>query len=158
GSAMDPSAKDELIRPYSLAALPALDRVVSTNTSMHDKDGDGRSVQLWRLSDLKLLNTLVLPSGPRKEQTWPGEPFVASDGKTVLIHTFHCGLYALDGVASTQPSARLVKSFDGDICAVPLLIGHYWVQTLFTAHAVATYDVSDLANVREVSRITFDDH
>src|SRR5271167_1231871 len=35
GSALDPAAKAELIRPYSLVAVPALDRVVSTNTSMH---------------------------------------------------------------------------------------------------------------------------
>src|SRR5207245_3842638 len=37
GSAMDSTAKDELIRPYSLVAVPSLDRVVSTNTSMHFK-------------------------------------------------------------------------------------------------------------------------
>src|SRR5580700_4424224 len=36
-SAMDSAAKDELIRPYSLVAVPALDRIVSTNTAMHGK-------------------------------------------------------------------------------------------------------------------------
>jgi hypothetical protein len=40
---------------------------------------------------------------------------------------------------------------------VPLRIGQYWVQTLFSAHAVATYDISDVNHIREVSRITFDD-
>jgi hypothetical protein len=74
-----------------------------------------------------------------------------------LIHTFHCGLYQLDGIATAQPTAKHLKTFEGDICAVPLLLGHYWVQTLSTVHAVASYDVSDLAHIREVSRITFDD-
>jgi hypothetical protein len=159
GSAMDPAAKAELIRPYSLVAIPALDRVVSTNTSMHRaSDGDTRTVQIWRLSDLKLLKTLVLPPGPRgKEQLMPGEPRLLADGKTVLIHTFRSGLYQLDGIDTDQPSIRYLKTFDGEICAVPLLIGHYWVQTLFSAHALAAYDISDLANIREVSRITFDD-
>ena len=158
GSALDPAAKGELIRPYSLVALPALDRVVSTNTAMHDKDGDSRTVQMWRLSDLKLLRTLVLPPGPHgSEQKNPGEPLPLSDGKTVLIHTFSCGLYGLDSAETDHPSVRYLKTFDGDECGVPLRIGHYWVATLTSAHTVAAYDISDLAHIREVSRITFDD-
>jgi hypothetical protein len=80
---MDPAAKSELIRPYSLVVVPALDRVVSTNTSMHFKnDGQTRTVQIWRLSDLKLLRTLVLPPGPKgSEQELPGEPHLLADGK-----------------------------------------------------------------------------
>jgi len=156
GSALDPAAKTELIRPYSLVALPALDRVVSTNTAMHDKDGDSRTVQVWRLSDLKLLTTLVLPPGPRgSEQKNPGEPL--GDGKTVLIHTFSCGLYALDGAEAAHPSVRYLKTFDGDECGVPLRIGHYWVATLTSMHALAAYDISDLTHIREVSRLPFDD-
>jgi len=158
GSAIDPSIKGELIRPYSLVALPALDRVVSTNTAMHDKDGDSRTVQVWRLSDLKLLTTLVLEPGPRgSEQKYPGEPLPLNDGKTVLIHTFACGLYAVDGAGTPHPSVRYLKTFDGAQCGVPLRISHYWVATLSTVHALASYDITDLDHIREVSRITFDD-
>lgn len=157
-SAMDPAAKTELIRPYSLVAVPAVNRVVSTNTAMHDKDGDTRTIQIWQLSDLKLLRTLVLPPGPRgTEQLNPGEPQVLADGKTVLVHTFSCGLYKVDGLDTSHPAVSYLKTFDGHTCAVPLRIGHYWVQTLFSAHALASYDLSDLNNIREVSRITFDD-
>ena len=158
-SAMDPGAKGELIRPYSLVVIPGLDRVVSSNTSMHYKsEAETRTVQVWRLSDLRLLRTLVLPPGPRgSEQLLPGEFKLTSDGKTVLIHTFSCGLYALEGIETDKPTVRLVKTFDGARCAVPLRIGHYWVQTLFSAHALAAYDISNLANIREVSRLTFDD-
>jgi hypothetical protein len=157
-SAIDAAAKNELIRPYSLVIVPALDRIVSTNTAMHDKDGDSRTVQVWRLSDLKLLRTLVLPPGPRgSEQKFPGEPHLLADGKTVLIHTFSCGLYQMEGIDTDQPSVRHLKTFDGEQCDVPLRIGHYWVQAQSSVHALATYDISDLARIREVSRLTFDD-
>jgi hypothetical protein len=158
-SAMDSSAKGELIRPYSLVIVPALDRVISTNTSMHFKsDGETRTVQVWRLSDLKLLRTLVLPTGPRgSEQQLPGEPRLLADGKTVLVHTFSCGLYRMENIETNQPSVRHVKTFEGDRCAVPLRIGNYWIQTLFSAHALVAYDISDLAHMREVSRLTFDE-
>jgi hypothetical protein len=159
GSAMDPAAKAELIRPYSLVALPALNRIVSTNSSMHFKsDGETRTVQLWRLSDLKLLRTIVLPAGPRgTEQEAPGEPLLLTDGKTVLIHTFSCGLYQLNGIDSDHPSVQHLKTFDGEECGVPLRIGHYWVQTLSSVHALAAYDISDPAHIREVSRVTLDE-
>jgi len=156
-SAMDSAANNELIRPYSLVVVPALDRIVSTNTSMH-ADRDTRTVQVWRLSDLKLLRTLVLPPGPRgSEQLLPGEPHLLADGKTVLVHTFSCGLYQMEGIETGEPSVRHLKTFDGERCAVPLRIGHYWLQTLFSAHALVTFDISDLAHMREVSRITFDE-
>src|SRR5262249_11966809 len=67
------------------------------------------------------------------------------------------GLYAMNGIDSDHPSVRHAKTFEGERCAVPIRINHYWVQTLFSAHAVAAYDISDLSNVREVSRVTFDE-
>jgi len=158
-SAMDATVKGELVRPYSLVIVPALDRIVSTNTSMHFKsEGQARIVQVWRLSDLKLLRSLVLAPGRRgSEQNNPGEPRLLADGKTVLVHTFSCGLYQMKGLDTDVPSVQHLKTFDGDSCDVPLRISHYWVQTLFSEHALATYDISDLAHIREVSRITLDE-
>jgi hypothetical protein len=157
-SAMDPAAAAELIRPYSLVVLPALDRVVTTNTAMHEADGNARTVQVWQLSDLKLLRTVSLPAGPGgSEHQNPGELKLLEDGRTILIHTFSCGLYQLDGVQTDQPSARHRLTFKDTECAVPLRIGKFWVQTLSKTHALAAFDVSDLAQIREVSRVTFDD-
>ncbi len=45
--------------PYSLDVLAPMDRVVSTSTSMTDLIGV--NVQVWRLSDLKLLQTMAVP-------------------------------------------------------------------------------------------------
>jgi quercetin dioxygenase-like cupin family protein len=157
-SAMDPAAPAELIRPYSPLVIPALDRVVTTNTAMHEADGNARTVQLWRLSDLKLLRTLTLPPGPGgSEHQNPGEMKLLDDGKTVLVHTFSCGLYQLDGIETDQPRVRHRYTFEGSECAVPLRIGRFWLQTLSTAHAVASYDLSDPTKLGEVSRLTFDD-
>jgi len=61
-SAANPVDPD--LRPYSLAVVPDLDRVVTTSADMHGRLA-GRSVQVWRLSDLTLLHTILLPPGPR---------------------------------------------------------------------------------------------
>ena len=156
-SAMDPAAANELIRPYSPLIIPAIDRVVTSNTAMHEADGNARTVQLWRVSDLKLLKTLTLPPGPGGSELNPGEMKLLDDGRTVLIHTFSCGLYQLDGIKTGQPRVRHRHTFEGTECAVPLRIGAFWIQTLSTGRALAAYDLSDPAKLREASRITFDD-
>ena len=60
-SSADPAFPDALLTSYSLVVLPGLDRVVSTNSAMDDEDVfRGLTYQIWRLSDLKLLKTVVL--------------------------------------------------------------------------------------------------
>jgi hypothetical protein len=99
-------------------------------------------VQVWRLFDLKLLRTVVLPPGPHgSEQELPGGPHLLADSKTVLLHTFSCGLYQLQDIDSDQPSARHLKTFDEEQCDIPLRIGHYWVQTQSAAHARSTQNL-----------------
>jgi hypothetical protein len=157
GSAMDPAAVEELIRPYSIELLPAFDRVVSTNSAMHGQDGNSRTVQVWQFSNLQVLRTLVLPPGPRgDEQNNPGEPRLLEDGKSLLIHTFSCGLYLMRGVQSTQPSIRFVYGFPGMSCGVPLRVGHWWLQPVPETHSLTVLDISDPEHPREVSRVTFD--
>ena len=52
--------------------------------------------------------------------------------------------FAVPGYAQGNSYLFVLKSFDGEVCAVPLRISHYWIQTVFSAHALATYDISDL--------------
>lgn len=156
GSAADAEAKGELIRPYSVVALPKMDRAVSTNTSMHFTDeGSSRTIQIWRLHDLKLLQTIVLPPIDGKGNELPGEPLLAADGHSVLIHTFTCGLYRVHDIA-TQPVVQPLRRFNAEFCDVPMRVGHYWIATMSSAHALAAYDL-DTPEVKEVSRVTFDD-
>ncbi len=157
GRALDSAAAGELIRPYSIEVLPALDRIVSTNTAMHEADGKSRTVQVWQFSKLQVLNTLVLPPGPRgDEHYYPGEPRLLEDGKSLLVHTFSCGLYLMRNVQSQKPSIRFVYGFPGKECAVPLRIGRWWLQTVPQTHSLTVLDISDPEHPREVSRVTFD--
>ena len=104
---------DRSIRPYSAAVVPKLDRIVTTTTDM-DGDAPARSVQIWRLSDMKLLHTFVLPHGPRGDEgALTAEPRLLADGRTVLVSTFNCGLYLLHGIDGATPSGTLVSRFPG---------------------------------------------
>ncbi|MDX1382826.1 MAG: hypothetical protein R3190_04225 [Thermoanaerobaculia bacterium] len=148
------------IRPYSLAVVPALDRVVSTTTDMRGRVAND-TVQVWRASDLELLATVVLPRGPRgTEAAHPVEPRLLGDGRTVLVVTFGCGLYRLldlDGA----PRARLVHAFahrradgvpypDATFCAVPAVVDDVWVQTVPARDGLVAIDVADPAVPRQV--------
>ena len=144
----------EFVRPYSLAIVPKLNRIVTTSTDMHT-DGAARSVQIWRLSDLKYLSTILLPPGPRgKEQELPAEPRLLGDGRTVMVNTFSCGLYLLDGLATANPSARLVHDFVGPgQCALPVLAGRYWVQASASVPGLVSLDISNPSRPRVVDNL-----
>lgn len=162
GSAADPAAPRALLRPYSLAVVPDLDRIVVTSYDMGEdmgfrggRRGRTRAVQVWRLSDLSIVATIDLPPGPAgggNEQ--PGEPRLLVDGRSVLVSTFTCGLYRITGLASGAPGAEHVYGFDGGGCAVPVVVGDFWIQPVPSAHAVVALDVSDPSSPREVSRVT----
>lgn len=163
-SAADPEAGDALLRPYSLAIVPSLDRVVVSSYDMGEDMGfrGGRRerthvVQVWRLSDLSVLATIDLPRVPEGGDEQPGEPRVLSDGETVYVATFTCGLYRITGLAAGDGSgmgAEFVHGFRGGGCALPVVLGDYWIQSVPSANAVVALDVSDPAAPREVSRVT----
>ena len=156
GRASDSSISDKRIYPYSVLPIAGLDRVVSTTTDMDEsnKNATGEWVQLWRLSDLELLRSIALKPGPRgDENKFTGEPRLLPDGKSVYIHTFNCGLYLLRAIDTDQPTSTFVRSFEGKNCGVPLLIGHFWLQTVPDAHALVALDVADPEHPREVSSL-----
>lgn len=145
-SAADPLDPD--IRPYSLAVIPQLDRVVTTTADMHG-ERVGRSAQVWRLSDLALLHTVLLPPGPRgNEHLHPAEVRLLGDGKSVMITTFRCGMYVLSELDKI-PVATLARSFpwspvageDTD-CNVPVRSGRFWVQPVGTTGSLVVLDLS----------------
>ena len=154
-SAVDPAVRDTLLYPYSALPIRALDRIVSTTTDMNLADSSATSewIQIWRLSDLKLLRSIELPPGPRgDENKYTGEARLLPDGHSVYIHTFNCGVYLLRDVATERPTAQFVHGFQGTDCGVPVLTSHYWLQTVPAAHALVALDIRDPAHPREVSR------
>lgn len=151
---------EPFIRPYSVVAVPALDRVVTTSDSMLPTEKSSHVIQVWRLSDLKLLKSVVLPRPPRFASAVAknaAEARLLEDGKTVLVVTSGCGLYRITDLAGSTPAAQFLYDFGYRSCGVPTVAGHYWIQTGMSGHSLISVDVSNLSHVREAGRLTLAD-
>ena len=152
------------IRPYSLLPLPDHDLLVSTASDMEEVI-IADSVQFWRLSDLELLETLRLPPGPRgNEHMHPAEPRLMADGETLLVNTFRCGLYRILDWQTENRNVEHIYTFemaDLDLvpstCALPVIVGKYWIQTVPSRHGLVTLDMSQPSNPREVGYLNLGD-
>ncbi len=154
----DPAFADALLMPYSLAVLPEIDRVVSTNSSMHDDDLlSGTTYQVWRLSDLKLLKTAYFDPG---EQGYahisPEEARVGPDG-SVFVQSLGCGIEHITGIDTDAPVAKLVHTFPGNWCGVPTIVDRFLVQSVPAIHGFIVLDLADPAHPVEVSRLVIGD-
>jgi hypothetical protein len=154
----DPAFPDALLTPYSLVILPEIDRVVSTNSSMHLEDiFMGVTYQVWRLSDLKLLKTAYFDVGEnRYAQISPEEPRLGPDG-SIFVQTLGCGIERITGVNTSQPASHLVYTFPGDWCGVPTIVGHYLLQSVPATHGLVVLDVKDGTKPVEVSQLQLSD-
>ncbi len=141
---------DPNIRPYSLAVVEKLNRVVTGSADMMGAQVS-HVAQVWRLSDLKLIRTVTLPKGPDAANS--SEPRVLTDGKTVVVPTFRCGLYLVRNLASDHPTLEQVYDFGYRVCEVPVVVGNYLVETMQSGHAIVSLDMRDPEHPREVSRI-----
>lgn len=140
---------DRHVRPYSLAVVPGLDRVVTGSADMRG-EGDSHEVQVWSLGELRLLHTIDLPP----EWGRAAEPRLLSDRETVLVTTFGCKLLRITALGGPEPRAELVYDFGGLSCALPVVVGDLWIQAVPEAHGLVTLDVSEPDAPREVSRLT----
>jgi hypothetical protein len=164
---------DEFVRPYSLATVPKLDRIVTTTADMGShmpampnmpamaskpatKAPPSRSVQIWRMSDLKLLQTVMRPAGPNGAEDSPNEPRLLADRRTVMVGTGNCGLYRVKNLETAQASAELVYAIGQKSCAVPVVAGHYWVIAVGSLPGLVALDISDPSHPREASRLVLD--
>lgn len=158
GSNADPAFPDALLTPYGLAVLPELDRVVSTNSSMHLEDiFRGVTYQVWRLSDLKLLRTAYFDPGENHYgQISPEEPRVGPDG-SVFVQTLGCGIERITGLKADDPKSQLVYSFPGNWCGVPTIVGHFLIQSVPATYSLIVLDIANGAKPVEVSRLKISD-
>jgi len=157
-SSADPALPSALLMPYGLVVVPELDRVVSTNSSMHlDDIFSGSTYQVWRLSDLKLLKTTYLDVGANHYgQISPQEPRLGPDG-SVFVQTLGCGIERITQVQTPAPQSQLVHTFPGNWCGVPTIVGHYLVQSVPAIHGLIVLDIANAAKPTEVSRLTLSD-
>jgi len=159
--AADPA--DPEIRAYSVTPIPRLDRAVSTTSDMWGQ-AQGTSFQVWRLSDLSLVRTVVLDPGPLGyEHRDPAEVRLLSDSVSAMMTTFTCALYRLHDLETDEPFAELVQAlpwsdYDTDECGIPATWGHIWLQTY--AHRdgswLIAYDISDPSRPVERDRLRWD--
>jgi hypothetical protein len=178
-SAVDSAVDKDLIWPYSLAVVPQDDRAVSTSTPMgwpdwarlppnswplkRINDQTTAQLQVWQLSTLHLLKTVTLAdAGGGKHNVFPAEPRLLPDG-SVLVGTFSCGLFRVKDVQGSNPSAEMVYAFPGGdnahtMCSVPVVVGHYWIQTVAALPGLIALDVSHPEKPVEVSRLRLDSH
>jgi hypothetical protein len=162
-SADDSSADQMTLRPYSLAVVPSLDRVVVALTYMTiptwhplrpsiEHDHAGNQVQV----------VSTLRSGPAEDDQAPGERSAeratrVAGRRTVLVNTGMCRLYQVTGLDGTDPGLELVHDEGQKGCAMPVVIGNYWGQANASTQRVFLTRRSDLKNVRVVSDIKFDE-
>lgn len=157
-SSADPAFPQAQLTPYGLVLLPEKDRIVSTNSSMHeDEVFSGVTYQVWRLSDLKLLKTSYFDVGEnRYAHISPEEPRLGPDG-SVFVQTLGCGIERITGIETEAPRSQLVYTFSGNWCGVPTIIGHYLIQSVPMMHGLVALDIQNGAKPVEVSRIKLGD-
>jgi hypothetical protein len=143
------------IRPYSLTVVEKLDRVVTGSADMMGAQVS-HVAQVWRLSDLKLIRTVPLPA----QTDWfyetaadSSEPRVLADGETVVVPTFNCGLFLVRNLASDGPTLQHVYDFGYRTCEVPVVAGHFLLESMQSGHAIVSLDLRDPEHPHEVSRI-----
>ena len=159
-SSADSSFPGAGIRTYSLDVNPASDRVVTTSTPMDTSSTTADVVQLWRLSDLKLLRTMQLPrtSGDSTSR-YPFEVRFFPDGRSAILNTYNCGFYYLSGLDGNAPKLEPVLALENPRnigCGVPLLIGTWWIMPISSAHEFIVYDVSDPRKLRRANTFATD--
>lgn len=157
-SSADPAFPDALLEPYSLVVLPEMDRVVVTNSSMHEENiFSGVSYQVFRLSDLKLLKTAYFDMGANHYgHVSPEEPRLGPDG-AVYVQTLGCGIERISDIDKDKPMSQLVYTFPGSFCGVPTIVGHFLIQSVPLIHGVIAIDIANGTKPVEVSRLTIDD-
>jgi hypothetical protein len=152
-STADPEFPEAMLMPYSLLPLPDLDRVLVTNSSMHDADPHGHTYQVWQLSSLKRLRTEYFDAGGEQEGDLnPEEPRLGPDG-SVFVQTLNCGIERITDVATDHPKSQLVHMFPGSHCGVPTIVGHFLIQSVPIINGVIVLDLTRPTDPSEVSRL-----
>lgn len=157
----------EPIRTYAILPLPELDRILTTSARMMEEHS-ADVVQIWRYSDLKLLDTLKVPYGRKVDGSpldWAGMlpfgPRLMADG-SVLINSYMCGFYRLTDITSNEPRLTHVYDIQGrDLtttstrvgCSVPVVVGDHWIMPVAWSQMVVVLDVSDPSSPREIRRL-----
>jgi hypothetical protein len=166
-SAGNASTRGLIVAPGGATASTTLDRLLTTNTahgyaaSATGERMPGISVQVWRLRDLSLLETVVLEAGPRGEENLaPLTPRYLRRTPMAYVNTDLGGaLYASDSTQTDVPSFRLVFDFGagtlpGGAAVTP--DDRFYVTALGGSSRVVSLDLADPWHPKAVSAVRLD--
>ena len=160
-SVADPKHDGPPIRSYGVDIAPKVDRAVVTSTPMAMETASSDVVQIYRMSDMALLHTLPLKA-PKSDPSRVHHPFeirTLADGQSMMLNTFQCGFYLVDGLETKAPNVELVYALSKPTqraCSVPVVAGNYWVMPVQKSDEVVVLDISDPRNVKEVFTLATD--
>ncbi len=157
-SSADSSMPGAHIRNYGVEVLPAIDRMITTSAPM-DTEHTANTVQLWRLSDFKLLKTVTMPKVANDSiDQDPFEVRALPDGKSVMLDSYLCGMYHVT-IDNDTPRIDLVNALRSPPqtgCSVPVIVGRYWLVPVAYGNRVVSFDISDPAHVKQVAELATD--
>ena len=143
------------IRTYGLAVVPEADRVVTTSSPM-DNERTANVIQVWRLSDLKLLKTLPVPEVPGDSaHVDPFEVRTLADG-TVMMNTYYCGFFRISDLGGSPRIDRVMTLPHSFGCSVPVVAESLMIMPIAYAHRFATIDIADPAHPHEIASLATD--
>ena len=148
GWSRDSTFPNARIRTYAITVVPESDRVVTTSTPM-DNEKTANVVQVWRLSDLRLLKTLPVPEiAGDSTHVYPFEVRTLADG-SVMLNTYG-GFFHLGSERS--PRIDRVMTMPRNFgCSVPVISDSLMIMPIAYAHRFATIDISDPLAPREIA-------
>jgi len=147
-----PGAK---IRTYAITVVPETDRVVTTSSPM-DNEKTANVVQVWRLSDLRLLKTLAVPEiAGDSTHVYPFEVRTLADG-TVMLNTYSCGFFRISDLGGSPRIDRVMTMSGNFGCSVPVIADSLMIMPIAYAHRFVTIDISDPSHPREIASFATD--
>jgi len=155
-SSRDTAFPGAAIRTYSADISEETDRVLTTSSPM-DNERTAAVMQLWRLSDLTLLRTMVVPQASEDSLgRYPFEVRFLAGDKEAFMNTYNCAFYHLTGLDGATPRIERVLEYPNNkACGVPLLIGHWWIMPV-ESHEILVLDLSDPGRPRQVQVLATD--
>lgn len=155
GSSADDEFPSSRIRTYGVTALPKIDRAITTSTPMGNEVTE-HVVQVWRLSDLKLLKTLRVPKVEGDTaHMYPFELRTMADGRTAFLNSYMCGFYRISDLETSPKIERTIVLPDVG-CSVPHISGNLMVMPIAYSHRIVTFDISDPGKPVELSSMATD--
>jgi hypothetical protein len=169
-SASDPQSPCVTL-PYGITGKADIDRLVTGTYSMVPYKDDPlpkeNCLQIWRMSDLKLLQTVMLPKSDRGKtvfaytdgnaMTWEPRFLHGKGNQSVIDTTLQGTLFLCQGVGSKTPKCHLLYDLGDTIAGVPVITkdNHYYVIPLVFQRRIVVLDISDLSRPKEIDSIGF---